>query len=70
MRDRQADLLIMLQHAAPLLGRQGGMSEGFGRNGRKEKEGRKKEEVKKKEKKGKEKEREKEEEEKIAAQRQ
>jgi len=31
----RADLLIMLQRAAPLLGRDGGMSEGFGRRRRK-----------------------------------
>ena len=36
------DLLIMLQRAAPLLGREGGMSEGFGRKRRKGKEGRRK----------------------------
>ena len=36
------DLLIMLQRAAPLLGREGGMSEGFGKKRRKGKEGRRK----------------------------
>ena len=43
-----ADLLIMLQCAALLLGREGGMSENFGRNGRKGEDGRKKKEAKKK----------------------
>ena len=59
------DLLIMLQRAAPLLGRERGMSEGFGRKRRKgeeEKEGRRKsrkEEKKKRKEKEKEKEKEK-----------
>ena len=43
-----ADLLIMLQRAALLLGREGGMSENFGRNRRKGEDGRKKKEAKKK----------------------
>ena len=60
----QADLLIMLQRAAPLLGREGGMSEGFDRKRRNGKEGRRKrrkgKEGIKKKKKRKEKEKEKE----------